>query len=76
MLGLAYPVIPIFMGITDRDGDVDRSIRLPRDLPSIDLHGQGFTIGFSLGWDGWPGGKPAFALDFCTTNVVPLNIGG
>jgi hypothetical protein len=67
-LGLAMPVIPVPMPVTDASGASTLVIPIPKaKIPEIALHGQGTTVKFTL---------PPPKLTFCTSNVVDFKIGG
>jgi hypothetical protein len=66
-LGIVPPFAPLPMGITDGNGDVRLTIRVPDNLPGFDLNAQGFSIDFTV--------RPP-TLEFCTSNVAPFHIGG
>lgn len=69
-LGLAFPFIPVPVGLTDAAGDASLTINVPTQFTgSLDLFGQGVTIGFSFS----PPTPPTFTL--CATNVVAFHVG-
>ena len=69
-LGLASPVIPLFMRMTDAKGTATTSIRVPNGAKTaISLHGQGTSVELVI-----RRGPPS--LKFCTSNVAAFKIGG
>ena len=91
-LGLAPPFIPLPLGRTDADGDISRTFTVPMglNLPELDLLAQGMTVEFSFMFPfggmfggGIPGGTfgggswmDFFMFTFCTSDLVPFQIGG
>ena len=75
-LGLAMPFVPLPIGFTDMTGDVSRAFTVPPGLPALDLFAQGFTAELSIGLgDGTFPLIPMIGWSFCTSNVVPVQIG-
>jgi hypothetical protein len=85
-LGVAGPFLPAPLGVTDTTGSASLSLRIPANLPGMNLVLQGFTLaigGISLpGGPGLPtgggfpgGGLPMPTLTFCTSNVVTAHVG-
>lgn len=74
-LGLAQPLVPLPLGMTNAAGDVSRSLAVPSSTTfGIDLYGQGVTFGFSF-TPPTGGGLPSFGLTTCATNVVAFHVG-
>lgn len=74
-LGLAMPFAPLPIGFTDMSGDVSRGFTVPPGLPAFDLFAQGFTAELSLALGAGFPPMPTIGWDFCTSNVVPVQIG-
>ncbi|MCB9892191.1 MAG: hypothetical protein H6832_07620 [Planctomycetes bacterium] len=69
-LGLAMPLIPVPLGMTDDKGAASLTVKIPdAKIPEISLHGQATSVKFELKM-----GPPK--LTFCTSNVVDFKIGG
>ena len=66
-LGLAQPFLPAPLGLTDANGAVTLSVRVPNGVPSSDLFGQGVDVTFTP--------PPNVSLTFCTTSVVAFHVG-
>lgn len=74
-LGLAQPVLPLPIGMTDASGDASLTIAVPSAATyGLDLFGQGVTVGFSF-TPPTGGGLPTFSLVTCATNVVSFHLG-
>jgi hypothetical protein len=70
-LGLAQPLVPVMMGLTDATGAASLSINVPPgNLPLVTLFAQAMTVVFTPPSHGPP------SLDFCTSDVESFEFGG
>jgi hypothetical protein len=73
-LGLGGLVIPFPMGHTDREGTRSITVRIPKGLPEVTAYLQGFTSELTMVRK--KGQRPDLRLEFCTSNVLKVTVGG
>lgn len=68
-LGLAQPILPVPIGMTNATGDAALALLVPSAVTlGVDLFGQGVTFGFSFT-------PPTFGVSTCASNVVAFHVG-
>ena len=73
-LGILPPFFPLGAGMTDANGDYSLTIDVPAMLRGyIQGHAQGISVEFTL--PGRPGGRPAFPITLCTSDVEAFSAG-
>lgn len=73
-LGLGGHVVPFPMGHTDREGTRSITVRIPKGLPEVTAYLQGFTSELTMVRK--QGQRPDLRLEFCTSNVLKVTVGG